>query len=170
MLQVAARNGDRALFDRLTAAAKTEKDQVPREQMLSALGRFRNRELIEAAEDLYLNGPFDSRETWSLLFAGIQEPEARRLPFDFVKANIGQVEKKLASGITGGEGNSAVVGVANGFCDEAGRAEADAFFSPRIAKYTGGKRTLEQSLERIHQCAARVAASSADVAAYLAGQ
>lgn len=167
VLTIAARDGDRAMFDGLVNAAKSEKDHVAREQILNALGRFRNPDLIRAAEQLYLTGDFDSRETWPLLFAGIREPAARRFPFDFVKANIDQVEKRLASGITGGEGNSAVIGVANGFCDESGKAEAEALFGSRAAKYTGGPRTLQQTLERIHQCGARVQANSPDVAAFL---
>jgi alanyl aminopeptidase len=170
VLTVAARNGDRDFFDRLIAAAKIEKDQLPREQILSALGGFRNPELIRAAEQLYLTASFDSRETWSLMFAGIGNPATRRYPFDFVKNNIDAIEKTVASGITGGEGNSAIIGVAGGFCDEAGRAEAEGLFSTRAAKYTGGPRTLAQTLERIHQCAARVSANSADVAAFLAKQ
>ena len=170
VLSNAAHNGDRELFDRFLAAAKSEKEQVSREQMLNALGNFRSPDLIHAAEDLYLTGPFDSRETWSLLFAGGNRAETRRFPFDFVKNNIDAIEKKVTSGITGGEGNSALIGVAAAFCDEAGRAEAEAFFGPRAAKYTGGPRTLAQTLERIHQCAVRVQANSADVAAFLAKQ
>ena len=170
VLSTAARNGDRELFDRILTAAKGEKDQVSREQMLNALGSFRNPDLIRAAEDLYLTGPFDSREAWSLLFAGGGQPETRRFPFDFVKKNIDAIEKKVTSGITGGEGNSALIGVAGSFCDEAGRAEAEAFFGPRAAKYTGGPRTLAQTLERIHQCEVRVKANSADVEAFLAKQ
>ena len=170
VLSIAARKGDRALFDRFLAAAKAEKEQVAREQMLNAMGSFRDPELVRAAHDLYLTGPFDSRETWSLLYAGAGNPETRRVPFDFVKANIDAIEKKVSSGITGGDGNSALIGVAGSFCDEAGRAEAEAFFGPRAGKYTGGPRTLAQTLERIHQCAVRVQANSADVQAFLAKQ
>ena len=167
VLSVAARNGDRAFFDRLVAAAKVEKEQIPREQILNAIGHFRNPELVRAAQDLYLTGPFDSRETWSLLSAGGSNPATRRAPFDFVKANIDVIEKKVASGITGGEGNSALINTANAFCDEAGLAEAEAFFKTRAAKYTGGPRVLAQTLERIHQCGVRVKANSGDVAEYL---
>ena len=170
VLSMAARKGDRELFDRFLAAAKIEKEQTSREQMLNALGSFRDPVLIRAAEDLYLTGPFDSRETWSLLFAGAGQPETRRFPFDFVAKNIDTIEKKVSTGITGGEGNSVLIGVANSFCDEAGRAEAEAFFGPRAAKYTGGPRTLAQTLERIHQCAVRVKENSGDVAAFLIKQ
>ena len=170
VLAVAARDGDRAFFDQLVAAAKSEKDQPARERILNALGQFRNPELIKAAQDLYLTGPFDSRETWSLLFTGGGEPETRRVPFDFVKANIDVIEKKVASGITGGEGNSILIQSASSFCDEAGRTEAEAFFGTRAAKYTGGPRTLAQTLEHIHQCAVRVQANSADVKTYLEKQ
>ena len=170
VLAVAANNGDRAFFDRLAAAAKLEKEQVARQQILNALGNFRDPELVRAAEDLYLTGAFDSRETWSLLFAGGAQAETRRFAFDFVKKNIDAIEKQVTSGITGGEGNSALINVSTAFCDEAGRAEAEAFFGPRASKYTGGPRTLAQTLERIHQCAARVQANSADVAAFLAKQ
>ena len=170
VLSIASRKGDKELFDRFLAAAKTEKDQTAREQMLNALGSFRNPALIRAAEDVYLTGPFDSRETWSLLYAGGNEPETRRLPFDFVKQNIDAIEKKVTTGITGGEGNSALIQVAGGFCDEAGRKEAEDFFGTRAAKYTGGPRTLAQTLERIHQCAVRVQSNSADVAEFLKKQ
>ena len=170
ILSTAARPGGRELFNRLADAAKREKDPVAREQLLGALGSFRNPEQIRAAEDLYLNGPFDSRETWPLLFAGGGEREAYRLPFDFVKQNIDAIEKTVASGITGGEGNSLLIQAAEGLCDEAGRAEAEAFFGPRAGKYTGGPRTLAQTLERIHQCAVSLQAKSADVAEFLVKQ
>ena len=170
ILGIAAHQGDTELFNRFVTAAKAEKDQVAREQILGALGSFRNPELVRAAEDLYLTGGFDSRETWPLLFAGAGQPETRRFAFDFVRKNIDAIEQKVTSGITGGEGNSALIQVAGGFCDEAGRAEAAAFFGTRAAKYTGGPRTLAQTLERIHQCAVRVQANSGDVVAFLMKQ
>lgn len=167
VLSTAAKHGDRALFDRFLEAAKKEKEQQPRQQLINALASFRQPELRREAQQLYLTGPFDGRESWSLLFAGMGEPESRRAPFDFVKANIDAVEAKAASGITGGEGNAALVQTAGGFCDEAGRAEAEAFFAERAKRYTGGPRTLAQTLESIHLCAVRVDANAADVAAYL---
>jgi hypothetical protein len=169
VLATAIHFGDRELFERMLTAAKSEKDHVARAQMIRALGSTRDPKLIEVVHELYLNGPFDSRETWPLLFAG-RYPISDRIPFDFVRSNIDVIEKKVASGITGGEGNAALIAVAGGFCSEAGRKEAEEFFSPRAAKYTGGPRTLEQTLERIHQCAVRVEDSSPDVAAFLSKQ
>ena len=46
IFNVAARNGDAALYERILAAAKTEKDEFFQQALVGALGSFRTRELV----------------------------------------------------------------------------------------------------------------------------
>ena len=166
-LSVVARRGGKEWFDRFLNAAKNEKDPRARQRLIGALGSSKDPELIRAAEQLYLDGAFDARESWPLLFASGGDAELRRMPWEFVTKNIDVLEKKVTSTIVGGDGGAVLVNASGGFCSEAERAEVEAFFGPRVEKYTGGKRALAQRLERIHLCAVRMDAQSADVVAFL---
>jgi alanyl aminopeptidase len=56
---------------------------------------------------------------------------------------------------------------AGGFCDEAHRAEVEAFFRDKVKDLTGGPRTLAQELEGMGLCVARRKAQEASLAAFL---
>ena len=60
-----------------------------------------------------------------------------------------------------------VVDVAFGFCDEAHRAKAAAFFPDKAAKINGGPRRLEQALEAISVCIAGKKAEEPSLTAFL---
>ena len=47
-----------------------------------------------------------------------------------------------------------MIGVPGMFCDDAHRADADTFFSPRAAKVDNGPKTLAQALESVDLCIA----------------
>ena len=70
LLQVAAEFGDRDLFNLLRTAAIQARDHTLREELLDALGSFRNPELAAASLDLLLSKDFDSRESFYPLLFG----------------------------------------------------------------------------------------------------
>ncbi|HEV2175654.1 MAG TPA: M1 family metallopeptidase [Terriglobia bacterium] len=164
VLRTAAEHGDRAFFRRLRSEAKKEKDQNTRGQLLNAMGSFRDPEIVKAAMPILLTSEFDPRESLGILFGATQWPANRDLVYDFVKQNIGALEAKLPQDVL-----PFMPYAAASYCDEQHRADVEAFFKDRSAKYPGGPRTLDQVLEGISLCAANKSAQQASVVAFLSG-
>ncbi len=164
VLEVAAAHGDRALFDRLHAAVKKEKDRRDIQRLLSALGSFRDPALAREALDLFLSKEFDAREAYGILFAATRAEENQMLLWDFVKANYDAIVARLPREITG-----FVPFLGGNFCDAGHRAEVASFFQDRAAKLPGGTRTLEQTLETIDLCIASRSAQESGVREFLKG-
>ncbi len=164
VLQVAARRGDRALFDRFRDAAKAEKDRRDKRRLLSALGSFGDPALLGEALGLYLSPDMDPREGDILLFAGLQYEDSRPIVWDFVKANYDAIASRMPREVTG---FLPLFGAS--FCDTAHRQEVATFFKDRAAKLPGGPRNLAQSLENIDLCVASRAAQEPSVREFLKG-
>ncbi|HEV2687540.1 MAG TPA: M1 family metallopeptidase [Bryobacteraceae bacterium] len=167
VLRVAAEFGDRELFDRIHQAALAEKDHRRRQQLIGALGAFRNPELAKAGMELLLTKEFDAREGFFALFFGpLGYPETREIPFQFVKQHIDKLLEIVPREI--GEDYAAFFPFTGGaFCDASHRADLEAFFKDRVKTYTGGPRNLAQELEAIDLCIAERKALGPDLAAFL---
>jgi alanyl aminopeptidase len=162
VLATAARHGDRALFDRLRAAAKKEPDENFRGHLLSALGSFQDPGILRAALSIVLSDEFDSRESLDILFAPAQRRQTRDFAYDFVKQNWDRLVAMLPT-----DTGAFLPRVAGGYCDTAHRQDVESFFSGRSTKYTGGPRILTQVLEGIDLCVAYKNAQEASVAEFL---
>lgn len=57
--------------------------------------------------------------------------------------------------------------VGDTFCDAKSKAELKEFFEPRVGKFVGAPRALDQVLEEIDLCIARKEAKQPDVIAFL---
>jgi aminopeptidase N len=168
VLDVAAKFGDRELFDAMLAAAKKEQDPGDREALLDALGSFENPQLAQAALNLLLTGNFDFREAfYPLLFGPLDNRQTRKLPFEFVQQNIGALMQKMPREV-GADFASALPGVGRGFCSTEGRDQVEAFFKDRIKDYVGGPRSLAEVVEGIGVCAAQKQAFEPSLDEFLA--
>ncbi len=167
VLNVAAEFGDKDLFDRFHAAAKSEKDHRTRETLIRTLGAFRNPAIAKAGMALLLTNEFDARESfYGLLFGPLAYPETRALPFDFVKANLDALLAKLPREV-GGDFAAALPEVGRAFCDAGRRAEVQSFFEERVKAYTGGPRNLAKTLESVDLCVAKKNAIGPDLVDFL---
>ena len=167
VLNVAAEFGSSDLFHHLRAAAIAERDHLVRERMIEALGLFRNPSLTRASLDLLLSKDFDSREAfYPLLFGPLTYAETRDLPFQFVKQHLDQLLARIPRE-AGDDYAANLPEVGGAFCDASRRAELDAFFSSRVKSYTGGPRTLAQTLEGIDQCVAERHKMAPELSAFL---
>jgi aminopeptidase N len=164
VLTAAARNSGRAFFDRLLAAARAEKVRRERQEMLNALGRFRDPALAREALKLVLSGEFDPRETVAILSGVSGEPETAELALHFVKENFEQMAAKLPEDLM-----AYAPAFASGFCDSGHRAEVEGFFRDRSTRFRGGPRTLDQILEKMSLCEANKKAQQASVLEFLRG-
>jgi hypothetical protein len=165
IFNVAGRNGDAALYEKILKVARSEKDEYFLEALISALGSFRDTELIARNRKLLMDGTFDLRMSYSLLFGPTSSPELARLPLDFVKANYDAIVAKLPS--AAGSDYAASLPETAGFACSAEEAkEVEEFFGPRMAKVNVGPRNLAQVLESIRLCEARKKIQQPDLIQY----
>ncbi|HMD97035.1 MAG TPA: M1 family metallopeptidase [Terriglobia bacterium] len=162
VLVTAAKNGDRAFFDRLRAAAKREKNEDVRRTMLFAMGLFPDPEIIKEALSVILTDEFDSRQSLDILFGAGRFPGTRDLAYDFLKQNWDALVAKLPT-----DYGAYLPDVVGGYCDEAHRRDAASFFEGRSTKYSGGPRNLAQMLEGIDLCVAFKKAQQPSVTEFL---
>ena len=166
LLRSAARSGDVKLYEQLFEAAKREKDPRDKRTMIEGLSGFRNAVLLQRNFSYLIDGTFDPRESNALLFAPMAEPATSRAPLEFVTSRYDELIAKLpAEGIF--TLASFLPNVAGVGCSERERAQAEAFFRPRVEKITGAPRNLANVLESIHLCEARMQAQSAGIAEFL---
>jgi cytosol alanyl aminopeptidase len=167
LLDIAAEFGDRDLFNLLRTAAIQERDHSVRELLLGALGSFRNPQLAAASLDLLLSKDFDLRESfYPLLFGPLAYAETRDVPFTFVKQHLDSLLKRLPREV--GEDYAATLPtVGANFCDTKRRDELDSFFRDRVKDYTGGPRSLAQTLEGIDLCISARQALAPELMAFL---
>ena len=144
VLGLAARDGDRVLFDRLVAAARTETDRERRGHLLTALGQFRDPSLTVDALDLALSDSFNVRETFGLVYGTLTHRETQEVAWTWVEGHVDGIAKAVPTIARG-----YIPYLASGFCDSEHRARAEAFFRPRVGGSIGGARTLNQVLEGI---------------------
>jgi alanyl aminopeptidase len=164
-LSLAARNGDRAFWDKLHAAARAEKDRRDRGRLLEALGSFEDPKLVAEGFKVALSDEFDPRESLALIYGPSGNRRTRQQAYDFAKANYDALRARMPA--TWGAG---LVRLASGFCDASHRADAEAFFKGRTPLLEGGPRTYAQTMESIDLCVARRAAHQPSVKAFLARQ
>jgi alanyl aminopeptidase len=167
LLDTAAEFGNRDLFNLLRTAAVAERDPTLREELLEALGSFRDPTIAAAALDLLLSKDFDARESFYPLLEGpLSFEETREVPFEFVKQHLAELLKILPREV--GEDYAAVLpSMGKGFCDAKHRAELDSFFADRVKDFTGGPRVLAQTLEGIDLCISARKTLTPELSAFL---
>ena len=156
--------GDRALFDRFRAAAKSNPRRRDRARLYSALGSFQDPALLKEAFALTLDPALDYRETDATFFAAIGTSVGRAALWEFVQANFDAIVARMPRETTG-----QIAYVASGFCDAAKEKEAKSFLSGRVEKLPGGPRNLAQTLEGIQLCIASRTAQEPGVGEFLRG-
>jgi len=166
VLATAAYYGDKALFDKLLEAFKDSKDRQERQRILSALVSFRDPAAIEAGYHAVLSGDVPFIQGAQLMFAGQGEEATRKMPFEFLKANYDEIVAKRPQG-GGSDFGARLPAVGSSYCDPQSKQELEAFFAPRIEKFVGGPRSLNQTLERIDVCIAEKNSEEASIKTFL---
>ena len=166
VLSTAAFYGDKALFDRYLAEFRKTQDKQVRQSLLVAMNAFRDPAAIGAGMNALLSGDVPFIEGAGLLFNGQQRSATRKLPLDFLKSHWDGVVAKMPTG-GGFDFGSVLPRVGEKYCDAASRDELKSFFTPRIEKFIGAPRALDQTIEAIDLCIANKAAQGPSVAAFL---
>jgi alanyl aminopeptidase len=165
-LHLAATRGDQALFDALHAAARAEKDRRARQQILAAMGAFRDPAVVKQAFAIALSDEFPIRETIALVLGATKSPVTRILAYDFVRSNF----DVLAARLPRREGGASLVGAASVLCDDTRREEIEAFFKDRLQRSLGGPRKYAQAMEILRTCSVFRKVQARSVVAFLAGR
>jgi hypothetical protein len=162
VLSMAARRGDRALFDRYLAAARAATDRRQRSRLLGALGAFEDTVLADLALGHVLSGEFDIRDAAMILGVMTGNLPARERLYRFIKDRFDALAEKMRA-----DELHLVLGIPEAFCDAEHRASAAAFFGPRVERVDNGPRMLARALERIDLCIASDRHHRASTVAFL---
>ena len=168
-LVVAARGGDRKLFDRILTEARRTEDRTERGRLLASLGAFQDPVLSRQALDLLAPAPgsepaFDLRDAAPIVPLALAAPETRDVAWRFLTARW----DALASRMRDDEGQWLVVAAARVACEPGKRDEVAAFLTPRALKFDGAPRALARALESADVCAATRKRNAPLVASFLA--
>ena len=169
VLSIAAAFGDRSFFDKLLSELNKTHDLQQRQQIIRALGSFRDPEIAKASLDLLIHSDLETQEIAFLIFGPLGEPATERLPFDFVKAHYDELIKRAPSG-GDFEYGAILPFVGQTICDSDAEKEFVGFFEGRAVKFTGGSRNYQQALEVIRLCRAQKAAQGTDIADFFVNQ
>lgn len=150
VLSLAAKDGDAALFDRYLAAARQTKSRRERGRLLSALGAFEERAVVDRALALTLSDDFDLRETFSIFWRVLGQRQHRDHAYAFLKENFDAIANRMTQ--------TAIIGqlfrIPAVFCDAEHLADAKEFFIPRAKRYEGAPPSLEKTFETMRICIA----------------
>jgi alanyl aminopeptidase len=161
-LEVAACDGDAALFDRMLSEAKKATETRDRRRILAALGAFTDPALERRALALTLDPAFDGRESIAILYVALADRRTRDTAWEFFRSNFDALFARLPN-----EARPTVPRVGAHFCDVARREQVRTFLEPRMKDVEGAERPLAQTLETIGQCESLSAVQRPSVDAFL---
>src|SRR5438552_12538725 len=98
------------------------------------------------------------RETMTALRRSRSTLPPRRATHAFIEVNFERLAKRVSRDAPAGWPNYAL-----GLCSSQDKAEVEAFWRDRIAKYAGGERSLAEALESIDLCTRLRAAAHGDL-------
>lgn len=157
----AAVRADSAAFSRAMELLETETNGQVRRSLLSGIG-WTNREAeMDAALALVLSGQLRVNELFTIpgrLFRN----ETRDHAWAWLQANYDALAERLPPFYAG-----YLPKLLGGQCSAEAASEVDAFFRERVQTLPGGPRNLDETVEAIRLCAARVEAQGDSAESYL---
>jgi aminopeptidase N/puromycin-sensitive aminopeptidase len=159
-LQIAARNGDQTLYDRVVENLKAAKTPGAYFIDVFALARFSDPKLVERTLEYAISPQMRSQDAPYLISGVMRNPTVDRQAWSFVQAHWGSIEN-LGGAFAGG----AIVQATGSFCDAGMRDEAQAFFTSHPAP--AAERSLKQSVEQMNYCVDLKAQQGPQLASWL---
>ncbi len=148
VLELAAINGDAALFDRYVAAMAAATSPDVHANYLTSLALFTRPELIDRALKLALSDQVRTQDAPILLGTLLGTIDSQQLAWAFVKANWTELATRL--GIF--QGIPPVVGATRNFCSADVAKDVQAFFAAHPVP--AAARSLRVAVEAINTCVA----------------
>jgi aminopeptidase N len=143
---LAARNGDAALYDKVMSHLHKKGASLEEYYLyFKALAQFSDPKLLQRTLEYAISPSVRTQDTLGLIASVMENPNGRKLAWDFVRSHWPDLEK-VGGGFTSGE----VVAATSSFCDVRMRDEVEEFFA--VHKVPTAERTLKQSEERMNYC------------------
>ncbi|MEJ2602720.1 MAG: M1 family metallopeptidase [Gammaproteobacteria bacterium] len=163
-LDVAARHGDRALYERYLQALRDAASPVERSLYLGSLGAFQDPDLQRAALALALSDEVRNTELGSIVGSLPDTEAAETLRWEWLQENYGAIAARLPEMFV-----PALVGFAGG-CSRERLAQAEAFFMAPERRVDGVAAQLAKLEDRVADCVRLRERAGAQVGEYLAAQ
>jgi aminopeptidase N len=163
VLRVGALSGDAALYDDyLAQTAKLAADPEEYYRFFNALSSFRDPALVKRTLEFAISPAVRTQDTGTLIAGLLGRSWGRDAAWAFTKTNWPTLTQKLGTF----QGIPTIIGALSAFCSTERAAEVRQFFAANPVP--SAERTLQQSLERIENCAALVKRQSPALASWLA--
>ena len=161
IVNLAALEGDVALYDKYLARTRTATDPEQRYLYLYGLASFSDPALVRRTMELVVGPDVRSQDAKLVVHAMLAADASRRLAWDLVRERWQAIQAKTGEFV----GNTVIVSALASFCDPVALAEVKTFFATH--KVPDAERTLQQSIERIASCANLSAAQREKLKAWL---
>ncbi|HEY1464111.1 MAG TPA: M1 family metallopeptidase [Terriglobales bacterium] len=143
-LEVAAVNGDQALYDKVMARWKQSPDPEQRSLYSQTLVRFTDPKLVERTLNFLISSDVRSQDVTLLLARELRNHDAQKQVWDFVQQHWQDIQN-----VGGAFSNGRLVAASAAFCSVDMRDSEVSFFATHK---TSSPRTQKQSLERMNYC------------------
>src|SRR6201998_3478409 len=144
-LQIAARNGDAALFDQLQKISENYTNPEMQIGALRLLAMFENPELAQRALEYAVSGKARNQDAAIQLAISLDTDKNRELAWKFIQTHWDEVKKEFTP-----EMGNVLVGATSAFCSESDRDDVSQFFASH--KVPDADQELKHAIERINGC------------------
>jgi aminopeptidase N len=144
-MEVAATNGDAAIFDLLQKTAETSKEPGIASGALYDLARFKDPELTRRALEYAASGKVRNQDSIRLFSIALQNPNTQETAWKYIEDNWTKVQTQFTM-FTGGY----LVSSTSGFCTAAQRDQVKDFFTTH--KVAASANALTRSQNAINDC------------------
>jgi aminopeptidase N len=142
---IAARNGDRALFDQLQKVAETSTNPELQEGALRLLAEFEDPALVQRSLEYAASDKVRNQDALFQFATAMRSDRTRDAAWAYVKGHWDKVQTLLTP-----ELGDALVGSTGAFCSAEARDDVQAFFAEH--KVPSGEHALKHSIESIDGC------------------
>ncbi|MHB1700495.1 MAG: M1 family metallopeptidase [Acidobacteriaceae bacterium] len=144
-IDIAAQNGDAALYDKLLALSKSANDPGVQTSSLFTLAYFTEPALVTRALDYAVSGQVRNQDSWILISLLLRRPETREQAWQYIQHNWEKVSAQLTT-----SSGARIVASAGSFCSTEKHDEVLSFFSTH--KVVAADRTLKIAGDTINDC------------------
>ncbi|HEY0264786.1 MAG TPA: M1 family metallopeptidase [Granulicella sp.] len=163
-VEIAAENGDAALYEKFLAMSQDERDPVVQADSLRTLAIFTDPALVRRTMAYAVSGKVRNQSSWIPMAVLLSQRTTSGVAWEFVKENWPKVQAQL----TASSGARIVNAPGGGFCTVEQRDEVKQFFGEHPV--VGSERTLAKAINSIDACVQLRAAEEPKLKAWLAEQ
>ena len=161
-LPISAWSGDASLWLSYQMSLSSPPTPAARVAVISGLGSFADKELLQKSLSLFLDGTLLAQDMWTLIGPTFDREETFLVTWDWFTKNFDAIVEKV-----GHKAIPRLPGVGGGFCDENGKKSVSEFFADPKRQRPGTERNLANTLESIDQCIRRRKYLEAGLASFL---